>query len=487
MDNLHIKEANPHNNSWQSLFSPRSVAVIGATNTPGSWGYGATRRLLDSSQRQIFPVNTAVSEVLGIATYHSVVDIPEPVDLAVIVVPARQVPAVSRQCVEKGVRAAVIISSGFAETGESGQKMERDLVEIARQGGMRFIGPNSMGHADTGSHLLTVPWMKEISPGPVSLISQSGYYGEHILYSGMASGIGFSKFISSGNEADLHLEDYLEYLAQDENTKVIAAYIEGLREGRRFFRLAKEATARKPVIVIKSGSTQESARAARSHTGSLAGSEEVYQAAFKQSGVMRVNNDDEMCDLAVPLLNQPLPRGNRVAILTIGGGLGVAASEDCEKAGLVMARLAASTMEKLNDYLPPRWSHGNPVDVAGMNLSRRKYIYASLQALMEDENVDAVLFCSPMILSSYWIATVLEFSAQEIHAFQEAQKERMGLVKQWVKEYGKPVLMVSAANDPEAYSYVRGQGIPVYSNSHRAVRSLQNLVCYRDYLDSRAT
>ncbi len=443
-------------------------------------------RLRDSAERHIYPVNPTLSEVTGIRAYNSVLDIPGPVDLAVIVVPASIVPAVSRECVQKGVKAAVVISSGFAETGEEGQKLEAELLAVARQGGMRFIGPNSMGHADTSSRLATTAWMKEIKPGPMAVISQSGNYGERIIYSGMAAGVGFSKFISSGNEADLRLEDYLEYLAQDEDTRIIAAYIEGLREGRRFFRLAKETTVRKPVIVIKSGATEESARAARSHSGALAGSDEVYTAAFRQTGVIRVDSDDELCDVVVPLLCQPLPRGNRVGILTIGGGLGVVAAEACEKAGLVVATLASSTIEKLNTYLPSRWSHGNPVDVAGMGLDRREFLYASLLALMEDENIDAVLFQVPMVLSAERLAAVLDFDAKLARAFQDQQREKLGVAAQRAEECGKPLLLVSLVPDQEAYSFLQSVGIPVYPNSYRAVRALQHLTWYSQYLDSAA-
>jgi acetyltransferase len=278
---------------WQYLFAPDSVAVIGATNIPGTWGFGIMQHLLNSESinRNIYPVNPTFSEVLGIATYDNVVNIPGPVDLAVIAVPASQVPRVLQECVQKSVRSAVIISAGFAETGSQGCELENELVGIARQGGIRFMGPNCMGHADTSSHLCALAWAEKIPAGPVGIISQSGNYGELIMHAGMTSRIGFSKFISTGNEADLHLEDYLEYLVQDQDTEIITAYIEGLREGRRFFQLAKGTTTRKPVIVIKAGGTKASAEAARSHAGALGGSDVVYDAAFRQAGVIRVQDN----------------------------------------------------------------------------------------------------------------------------------------------------------------------------------------------------
>lgn len=444
------------------------------------------RHLLESANRSIYPVNPSVSEVLGIAAYPSVVNIPSPIDLAVIAVTAPQVPIVLRECVEKGVTTAVIISAGFGETNEQGCRLENELVEIARQGGIRFVGPNSMGHADTLSHLSTLAWAEEMTAGPVALISQSGNYGQQIVRNGMASGIGFSKFISTGNEADLHLEDYLEYLAQDQDTKVITAYIEGLREGRRFFHLAKETARRKPIIVIKAGGTEESARAARSHTGALAGSDAVYTAAFRQAGVIRVNDDDELCDVVTALLNQPLPRNNRVGILTIGGGPGVIAAEACEKAGLTIAPLASSTIEKLNSYLPSRWSHGNPVDVVGIIARQRGAVFSSLWAVIEDENVDAVLLQLPLVLSADRLSAVLGFNTEEIKAFQEMQKENLRMVKKWANEYGKPVFVVTLVKDEEASSFLRREGIAACPNPHRAARALSHLLWYKHYLDAVA-
>ncbi|HEY77971.1 MAG TPA: CoA-binding protein, partial [Dehalococcoidia bacterium] len=306
-------------NTWKDLFTPDTVAVIGASNVAGSWGVGIMKRLLTAKNRRVYPVNPAATEVLGMAAFGSVLDIPEPIDLAVIVVSAPRVPSLLRECVQKGIRTAIIISGGFSETGAPGGKLETELVEIARQGNLRFVGPNTMGHLDTGSQLSTMPWTAIPKPGPVALIVQSGNMGHRILYNGRGAGIGFSKFVCTGNEADLHLEDCLEYLARDDDTKIITAYIEGLREGRRFLQLARETTVRKPIIVIKSGGTEVAARAAKSHTGAIAGSNEIYTAAFRQSGVIRVDDDDELTDVASALINQPLPRNNQIGILSIGG------------------------------------------------------------------------------------------------------------------------------------------------------------------------
>lgn len=442
-------------------------------------------RLLASGERHVYPVNPNVSEVMGRAAYARIIDIPEPIDLAVIVVRSSQVPTVLQECIQKGVKAAVVISGGFAETGEPGAKLEAELVKIARQGGIRFIGPNTMGHADSSSRISTLAWTIELTPGPVALIAQSGNLGNRILLGGMNLGIGFSKFVSAGNEADLHLEDYLEYLGQDDHTKIITAYIEGLREGRRFFQLAKEITARKPVIVIKTGGTVESARAARSHTGALAGSEAVYAAAFRQTGVIRVEDDDKLCDVVIALLNQPLPRSNRVGILAIGGGLGVVATEACEREGLVVAPLTSVTIDRLSALLPPRWPHANPVDLVGMNATAdNSVILASLLALMEDENIDAVLLQAPLAFGVNFLTSIFHFNAEEIKAFEERQKSNLSMLRQKVSEYGKPVFVVMPVNDLETNSYFLRQGIPAYASPQRAARVLRHLAWYKSYLDS---
>jgi acyl-CoA synthetase (NDP forming) len=473
-------------NTWKDLFTPDTVAVIGASNVPGSWGFGIMRRLLATKNRRIYPVNPAVAEVLGIAAYGSVLDIPGPIDLAVIAVSATRVPSLLQECVQKGIRTAIIISGGFSETGTPGQKLETELVEIARQGNLHFVGPNTMGHMDTSSKLSTMPWTEIIKPGPVALIAQSGNMGHRILYNGRGAGIGFSKFISTGNEADLRLEDYLEYLAGDDDTRIITAYIEGLREGRRFLQLARETTPIKPIIVIKTGGTEVSARAAQSHTGAIAGANEIYAAAFRQSGVIRVDDDDELADVASALINQPLPRNNRVGILSIGGGPGVVAAEACEKEGLVIPLLAPSTVQKLDTCLPSRWSRGNPVDMGGVSNAEHSVTFSALQALFEDENIGAILLQAPLALGIKYLLKT--FSADEARAVSKAEKKNLATVARRVKKYRKPVFLVRPT--PEIFANrgdlirLRRQGISLYPSLPRAAKVIRHLAWYRQYLNA---
>jgi len=474
------------NQEWQSLLAPRSVAVIGASNNPGSWGGRLMRHLLAPDNRPIYPVNPGSSEIMGVTSYASILDIPEPVDMAAIVVRAELVPAVLKECIQKKVNSALIISGGFRETGEEGARREEEILEIAREGGIRFIGPNTMGHLDTSSQLNTLSFIAEMPPGPVALIAQSGNMGTRIIQNAHRYGMGFSKFVCSGNEASIYLEDYLEYFAQDPETKVIMLYIEGLRDARRFFELAKRITPEKPIVALKSGGTKGSTRASRSHVGALTGSDEVYTAAFKQTGVIRVSDDDELCDVTIALLNQPLPRGRKVGILTMGGGLGVVAAEACENEGLEIAELESSTIEKLNALLPARWSHGNPVDLVGSDVAHSAEIISTLWILLEDKNLDAVI-------SNAWLGRINRdprlgriFTSTDTP--KESDEEYTRKFFQQVSQYGIPLLMVGGhpftENDLASYILFHKEGFLIYPQPQHAAKTLRQLNWYRQYLES---
>jgi acyl-CoA synthetase (NDP forming) len=381
---------------WDALFSPASIAVIGANDTIGSWGSDAIKAAIAFTEaapgRRAYAVNPNQQQVLGTPAYKTVSDIPGPVDLAIVVVRAVLVPEVMRQCVAKGVRAVVVISAGFAETDAAGVQLEAEVVAMARQGGIRMVGPNCIGHADLYSRVSALGVAGRAPAGPLALLSQSGTVSASIMGAVAGMGIGLSKFVSTGNEADLHLEDYLEFLAGDPQTRLVAGYVEGLREGRRFLDIAKRMTATKPIVLIKAGGTEGAGKAARSHTGALAGSDVVYAAAFRQAGVIRVNDEEELADVALALLTQPRPRGNRVGILTIGGGFGVLTAEACEREGLAIAPLQPATLARLDEVLPSRWSHGNPVDMVGVKaMGEFPTILACLRALVDDDNLDAVV------------------------------------------------------------------------------------------------
>jgi acetyl-CoA synthetase (ADP-forming) len=480
-----LNKINP--DAWQYLFSPKTIAVIGASNTAGSWGNNAMRGLLASKERRVYPVNPNSPEVVGVKAYRSVMDIPDAIDLAVIVVAEKLVPAVMRECAAKGVKTAVIITSGFGEMGEEGRKLEKEVADIARQGGIHFIGPNSMGHADTRSQLSTFGQFGAMPRGEVAVLAQSGSTCLKIVRSLGDSGIALSKYVSTGNEADLTMEDYLEYLANDNDTKIIAVYIEGLRDGRRFFNLAKKITPHKPVVAVKVGGTEESARAVMSHTGALAGADAVYTAAFKQSGVIRVEDDDELCDVVYALLNSPLPRGNRVGILSIGGGPGALAAEACEKEGLAIGKLEPATVSRLDGLLSSRWPRRNPVDMAGPSAAEISVVASLLWPLMDDKNLDFIFLLAPIVMDKVYLTGRLGLSPEAVKAYREKEARNIALIREKVAQYAKPVVMMwqwRGFSDPEVTALFRQGRFIVCGNARRAARVLRYLVWYRQYLDS---
>src|SRR4030042_485829 len=476
---------------WRSLFAADSIAVIGAKSAAGSWGHDAMRASIDSARakagRQVYAVNPNEAEGLGVKSYPSVLDIPGPVELAIVVVPATVVPRVFRQCAEKKVKAAVIISAGFAEVDANGAELQAEVLAIAREGGIRFTGPNCNGHADMHSRVASVGFASMIPAGPMALLSQSGTLGASTMQIAAGRGIGLSKYVGTGNEADLRLEDYLEYLAQDKDTRIIAAYIEGLREGRRFFELAKEITREKPIVVMKSGTTGASARAARSHTGALAGADAVYTAAFKQAGIIRVEDEEELCDVVLALLNLPLPRGNRVGILTIGGGFGVVTAEDCEKEGLEITPLQPQTLKKMSAITPSRWSPGNPVDLVGVRPAGGDNTGdACLQLLLEDKNVDGIISLLPPMVIPPGLRG--NFSREQVHAMQRENDSNQAILHGQLKQYDKPLVYIRRMNIYYAPETNRPGAppkatIPEYTHPRRAARGLRYLAGYRRYLE----
>ncbi len=470
------------------LFNPRSVAVIGASNQLGKWGYIILARLQASkSKRPLYAINKKEHEVLGLKAYASVVDVPGPVALAVITVPFQAIVEVTRDCVRKGVKVAIIISGGLAEIGGEGAELEREIVDIARRGGMRLVGPNCLGHIDTHTNVRTVGFLPGVKKGNVALISQSGNSSQSVTHYGGQMGIGFSKFVSSGNEADLNFADYLEYLAGDDKTKVILGYIEGIREGRRFFELAKEVTKRKPVVIMKAGRTDAGVRAALSHTASLAGSDVVLDAAFKQCGVIRGEELSELVDVAVALLGQPLPRGRRVGVLAMGGGMAVMAADVVRRVGLEMPSFSPATMEKLSELMSVRWSRGNPIDPGGDLVSHH-----ALWLMLEDDNIDAIMIIGGvgMIASfSNWVKlppSAREDIREKRRAIEEVEVRDLEKTIELMRKHQKPILFVTQVPDAApkglAYKKLKENHLNFYSTPERAARTLKHLVDYSEYL-----
>ncbi|MFC1974028.1 acetate--CoA ligase family protein [Chloroflexota bacterium] len=470
------------------LFNPRSVALIGASNTIGKWGYGILSVLISKGWKEIYPVNHKEAEVLGIKAYGSILEVPVPVDLAVITVPIEQIVETMRDCVKKGVKSALVITGGLSETSEEGAMVEQEMLAVAREEGLRFIGPNCMGHLNTRSNLFTTPAELPVMKGPVSVISQSGNASAAIIDVAWQMGLGINKWVGSGNEADLHFEDYLQYLAEDKETKVIIGYIEGFREGRRFFELAKKISRKKPIVIMKAGRTDAGARAARSHSASLAGEDVICETAFKQSGVIRAEDINELIDVALTLVGQPLPRGKRVGVLSLGGGFGVITADAARRQGLEIPLLSATTMEKLNALLSGRWSHGNPIDPGGDMIT-----YPCLWPLLADKNVDSVVVLSNFGASDRLPGTFSTANANvqrdEIDkimaAVEEKEIKEIDTAMELMKQYHKPIIfanMFPVTDKGDARKKLRSNYLTPFPTPERAVRALALLVEYSKYL-----
>ncbi len=373
-----------------ALFSPKRVAVIGASDRAGSVGRTVLWNLISNPfGGTVFPVNPRRSSVLGIKAYPSIKDVPEVVDLAVVVTPAPTVPGVIRDCVEAGVKGAIIISAGFKEIGEEGVRLEQEILQIARAGGMRIIGPNCLGvmRPTTGLNATFAGSMAR--PGNVAFISQSGALLTAILDWSFRENVGFSAFVSIGSMLDIGWGDLIHYLGEDPRTESILLYMESIGDARAFLSAAREVALRKPIIVIKAGRTQQAAQAAASHTGTLAGSDEVLTAAFRRTGVLRVDSIADLFYMAEALAKQPRPRGPRLTILTNAGGPGVLATDTLIQGGGELTPISEEAMQEFNAFLPPQWSHGNPVDILG-DADPERYARA-LEIAASDENSDGLL------------------------------------------------------------------------------------------------
>ena len=372
------------------MFYPQAIAIIGASSKPGKIGYALLKNIVEYGyEGRVYPINPERGEILGLKTYPRVQDVPEKVDLAIISVPAQGVPGVMEDCAKKCVRGALIITSGFSEVGEEGRKLENQVLEIARRGNVRVIGPNMMGIVNTAGKLNALFVLPKAIPGEIAFISQSGAMGNAILSLGSKLRIGFSKFVSIGNMADIDFSDLLEYLENDNDTRVIAMYIEGLRDARRFLRVAERVTRTKPVIVIKAGRSKAGARAITSHTGYLAGSDRIYDAAFRQARVFRTNSIEELFDVAKAMAYQGGLAGRRVAIVTNSGGPGIMASDACEDQGLTVSELDQVTVNRLREGLPRICSTKNPVDLVA-NADPERYRFA-IETVAGDPQVDGIL------------------------------------------------------------------------------------------------
>ncbi|MFH1510304.1 MAG: acetate--CoA ligase alpha subunit, partial [Candidatus Woesearchaeota archaeon] len=373
-----------------AIFSPKTIAVVGATSKQGHVGYSLLKNLLSSGfEGTVYPVNPKRQSVQGVKAYACVSDIPDKVDLAIIATPAEAVPGIVDECGKKQVKGIVIISAGFKEAGAIGEQLSRSILEMARLYDMRIIGPNCLGFIRPGLNLNASFAGKMALPGRIAFLSQSGALCTAILDWSVSQNVGFSHFVSVGESLDVGFHDLIDYLGNDPKTNSILIYMESLSDARKFLSAARAFTRTKPIIVLKVGKSAEGARAALSHTGSVAGNDAIFDAAFKRAGIIRVETIEDLFDCAKTLAMQKKPSGNRLAIVTNAGGPGVIATDSLVSLGGQLAKLSPDTMKKLNDCLPANWSRQNPVDVLG-DADSRRYSKA-VELCLLDESVDGVV------------------------------------------------------------------------------------------------
>jgi len=374
----------------ESLLTPKSVAVIGASRSPGKVGHELVANLIDSKfEGPIVPINPSASNVLGLRCYPDLATYGQPVDLCLIAVPTPAVKAAVEASINAGARAVVVITAGFKEVGAAGAALEKEIAGLCRSRGVSLLGPNCLGLINT-HHKLNASFAKQMPiPGGISFLSQSGALCTAILDWAAGRHLGLAKLVSIGNKADVNETDLLDAFAADDRTRVIVGYLESIVSGDAFMKSAEAAATRKPVIIFKAGVTQAGVKAASSHTGSLAGADIAYWAAFKRSGIIRAETFEAMFDYATAFAMQPLPKGNRVAIITNAGGPGIMAADAAEQAGMKVSALAGSTATALRDKLPAAASVGNPIDVLG-DADPQRYVMA-VNAAQDDDAIDAII------------------------------------------------------------------------------------------------
>ena len=478
------------------FFKPQGVVVIGASTSPEKLGYGVARNLVHSGyQGAIHFVSQKPGTLFERPLYMDLAQVPNPVDLAILIVPPQSTPQTIADCARRGIQAAIIVSSGFREAGADGAALEQECLTIARAHGVRLLGPNCIGTLDTHLPLDTTflqPPMR--AQGHIGFISHSGAFCAAIIDWARAQGFGFSQLVSLGNQADVNETDMLPILAQDEHTRVIVLYMESVSDGRRFVDVARNVTQHKPVIALKVGRFESGQKAAASHTGALAASDIAFDAAFDKAGILRAESAEQMFDWARALENCPLPRGKRMAILTNAGGPGVIAADALEHHGLTLAQLHEPTLKALSAILPSAASVFNPVD---MLASASPEQYAScLKLLLEDDNVDAVLVILPPP-PMFKAEDVAEKIVEVLESSSSSYSQGMPLTDSSLSvkpeaSFGTPeskpvvIALMGSTNVEQAVKTFQLANIPTYPFPERAASALSALVKRAKFLTTES-
>ena len=457
------------------FFEPKSVAVIGASRNPLKFGNFLLKNLIDLGFKgNVYPVNPNADKVLGLPAYPRVDLIEDDVDLAIIIVPASLVPKVMRDCSRKHVKGVVICSSGFREAGEIGRRLEEDVVAIAKKAGIRVIGPNTTGILNTSNNFTTsfAP-LPKLKRGNVAFIAQTGLFAAAAFWWIVSKHpFGISKIVGLGNKCDVDDAEVLEYLAEDEDTKVIAIYMEGIKNGRRLFKVFRKVAKNKPIIVLKSGRSPAGIKASLSHTGSIAVKDEIFDAVCKQTGVIRVSGDlEELLGITKAFALRSLPKGNKVAIITVTGAGGVMTADECARQGLQLATLSEETLSQIRSKMPSWASVSNPVDIEPLfeAVGPEESITIALDAVLEDKDVDSIIILFVVVprFIPVFDAKSIARSIMEKHHLQ------------------KPILahLMGFKDTVESYTaQLEEENIPLYSSIEQCVKALGSLWKYKLYL-----
>ncbi len=477
------------------LFYPRSIAFVGASGTFGKWGYMLFCNVAAGGFKgPIYLVNAKGGEIAGRQAFKSVGEIPGPVDLAVVTIPAAKVLDLIPQLKEKGIKNMLLITSGFAETGNAGRRLEEELVREAREAGILILGPNTMGICNPHDALFCCGSNVLPKPGTTTLVSQSGNLGVQLLGFAEHEGIGIRAFGGSGNEAMITIEDYMEAFEVDELTRTVVLYIESIKNGRRFFEAARRVGRKKPVVLLKGGRTQAGNRAAASHTGALASNLRVFDAAARQAGIVVAEQPMDLLDLSAAFSSLPLPRGNRVGVMTLGGGWGVVASDLCVENGLTIPDLPPDLISRIDEILPPYWSRSNPVDLVGK--FNPKIAMQVMDELVKWEGCDAVLHLGivgrmasvkQMIRSIHEVDPVMDrkFLDAIPGALFEFENRYTIHTVHLMEKYGKPILGVNLLPEENARTILDVEGSLYkgvsFLTPERAVKALARMNAYRGW------
>lgn len=445
--------------SLETFFKPKSIAVVGASKNSTKIGHAALKNILISDYDcKVYPINLKEKEILGQKCYKKLGDVPGKIDLVLVSVPAKIVPQIIQECVQKKVENTIIISSGFSEIGN--YKLEDEIKKITEKSNIRILGPNTMGYKNASDNLDASFVFGVPRKGNLALISQSGALGIGMIYLANNEFVGVSKIIGVGNKLDIDDDDLIDYFSKDPETKVIGLYIEAIKDGRTFMNSIKACD--KPVLVVKAGRSAAGARATASHTGSMAGSDKIYGAAIKQAGGIRCRDVVELFDMARALAGQPPAQGNRIGIITNGGGLGILLTDACEANGLTIPKLSQKTYEKIDEILPDLIHPNNPVDLVG---DAGFYRYeAATRALLEDPNIDGIIVAS-------------------VHGGYARPREYTGAILKMIRErklheeYKKPILgtWVGGKEFEDLVLDLKAAGVPIYPSSWRTARAMMAL------------